>query len=647
MNESWPYVVKEDGDNEIEHRGRAYLPTKLWLEICKKHPNVRTKSILELQSHNFTFLVFPFPPYEMHRDYIEVHQPAIVDGGAESVVSGSCKMGKVWYQPTTCPRVTLTSKLDLVGRIVVDGCHIGSSVISCDSQEPSICNLQTEAVLVKRKVSITPTYVDNGAYSVLESMLKAAIIGSELDIPRGILLSGPPGVGKTHLVRTLCTKLQIPIVELVASEIRSPGLGQTEVNLRSIFMQAQERGRHSCCVLFIDEVDVIGVKREVGALQHQVCLLAQLLVLIDGVEGERENVIVIGATNRPNDIDAALRRPGRFDREIIIEPPSEELRSKLLDSMLFGLDGVDQDIIRMMARRTIGYVPADLAALCREIILQTVSGIAKLDERLITRALALVGPSLTREYRVNVEPNLTWDSIGGLSQIKEELQKAVEWPLKYADSFTRLGIRPPRGILLYGPPGCSKTTIAKILASSGGFSFYSLSAASVYSCYVGEAERILRGIFTSARQTAPALVFIDELDALVGKRGDGDLAQERILSTLLNEMDGVETCGQVVVLGATNRIEVIDAALLRPGRFDRIVYVGLPDRDSRHAILKLLREKTPMDVNLEEISDKTDGYSGADMVQFVQEAALSAIRNGHSIINTSDLPPIASKYSRV
>jgi transitional endoplasmic reticulum ATPase len=315
------------------------------------------------------------------------------------------------------------------------------------------------------------------------------------------------------------------------------------------------------------------------------------------------------------------------------------------------LPDVDLTLIEELAKRTIGYVAADLAALTRTIILEWVQrqdnvyevNDSQAESTLITReivskALAGMTPSLVREYRVPVEGGLDWDDLGGMARIKMELQRAIEWPLQHKEAFARLGLQQPRGVLLHGPPGCSKTTIAKILASRGSFSFYSLSGAAVFSAYVGEAERLVRQVFHSARQTSPSLIFIDEMDALVGKRGQGDVVQERVLSTLLNEMDGIETMRGVVVLGATNRLNAIDAALLRPGRFDRLVHIPLPERNDRLDILQKVLRSTPIDkqIDLGTIADNTAGFSGADLKQLVQEAALCAIGRGHDRIESTD-----------
>ncbi|PJF16525.1 hypothetical protein PSACC_03712 [Paramicrosporidium saccamoebae] len=542
MDEYYPYQVLDDSG--IAHCGRAYLPPALWWRLGKQLVNNR--SIIELVTND-----------------------------------------KIILNSTV-------DRLDLLGRLVWDGCQLSEALrVECDSEEPRAIDAATCIEIQIKEEGESLNVSDNGAYSMLREMLVAVLKGV-WNIPRGVLMSGPPGVGKTHL-------------------------------------------------------DSIGCKRDSGSDQSQVRLLAQLLTLMDGAEGRRGNLLIIGATNRPNVLDPALRRPGRFDREIVIHPPDTEMRQTMLLNML---PEVDIALVEELAKRTIGYVAADLAALTRAIVLECVKrkggGIGSQDESTRTvritgddanKALAGMTPSLIREYRVPVEGGLDWDDLGGMATIKMELQRAIEWPLQHKEAFSRLGLQQPRGVLLYGPPGCSKTTIAKILASRGSFSFYSLSGAAVFSAYVGEAERLVRQVFLSARQTAPSLIFIDEVDALVGKRGHGDMVQERVLSTLLNEMDGIETMRGVVVLGATNRLNAIDAALLRPGRFDRLVHIPLPERNDRLDILQKILQHTPIDksIDLGAIADNTVGSSGADLKQLIQEAALCAIGRGHDRIEPSDL----------
>ncbi len=424
--------------------------------------------------------------------------------------------------------------------------------------------------------------------------------------------------------------------------------------------------------------------------------------------GSQPRILVIGATNRPGAVDRALRRAGRFDREVVINPPSVSERRDLLASLLpagkFSFDRREEEMdshalgIEVIAKRMIGFVNADVAAFARSLILSSLSadacapeaphGVSSeeavaagdshaiLSQELIEKAFRETSPSMVREHRVKVEENITWESVGGLDAVKRRIIEAVEWPAMHPDAFARMAIRPVKGILLVGPPGCSKSTIAKvcaaplptraqppsclqwrahlllshamhsltvqILANSGSFAFYSLSGAALFSAFVGESERILRSTFASARLTKPSLLFIDEIDAIVGKRSSaaaGDVVQERILSTLLNEMDGIENLSSVTLLGATNRLDAIDGALLRPGRFDLIIEVGLPSYEERLQILAVLARGRPVDscVNFEEVARRTEGYSGADLKNVIQEAAMRAIAGERLSISPKDI----------
>lgn len=404
-----------------------------------------------------------------------------------------------------------------------------------------------------------------------------------------------------------------------------------------------------CSIIFFDEIDAIARKREDsrGESIAEVRLLTQLLVLMDGYEGKGRDgvdvhVIVMAATNRPNSLDPAMRRAGRFDREIVFEPPDALTRAILLKHLIsdrFQLDsGVDLDEI---ARNCNGYVSSDLVALIREVTGEAFDS----NNCCVTRdhfveGMKRVGPSLHRQYQVALDNRVTWSDIAGIDSIKSELRRYIEWPLIHPEAYKRMSIPMPRGVLLYGPPGCSKTTIAKAIANESKFSFYSLNGAALYSCYVGESEQQIRDIFQCARMTAPSVIFFDEIDAVVGKRsqesgvGSDDPVQERILSTLLNEMDGICSGAvgskNVLVVGATNRKDLIDSALLRPGRFDRHVYIPLPDEQGRKEILELFLKDKPRelsDFDVSELARITLNYSGADLKGLVQEAAILAMHD--------------------
>ncbi|KAJ2488373.1 hypothetical protein IWW37_004873 [Coemansia sp. RSA 2050] len=430
-----------------------------------------------------------------------------------------------------------------------------------------------------------------------------------VEAPKGVLLYGPPGVGKTQLVKVISEHCHAKLTVIQGPSILGPYLGDSELRLRERFASAYSADGPS--ILFIDEIDSLAPTRTSGGNPR---LVAQLLTLMDGLHG-RGRLIVIGATNRPNALDPALRRPGRFDREISIDVPDQRDRSRILQYYLSRMPcALDVD---QLAASTVGYVGADLAALCREAALLAVGkGTVTMAE--FSMAMRSMTASTRRGLGVDVA-DTKWEDVGGLDDVKQQLKQAVEWPVRYAETMQRLGVRPPRGILLYGPPGCSKTTLVRVLATQMGSTFISINGAALYSPFVGDSERALRDVFRRARSARPAIVFFDEIDAIVGKRmaeSRGDTVQERILSTMLNEMDGVQCMDGVMVVAATNRIDMIDGALLRPGRFDKIIYVGVPDFAARREILG----------GVEWLAGETEGYSGADLKNLVREASLLALR---------------------
>ncbi|KAI9013872.1 P-loop containing nucleoside triphosphate hydrolase protein [Phycomyces nitens] len=464
-----------------------------------------------------------------------------------------------------------------------------------------------------------------------------------IECPKGILLYGPPGVGKTFLVTSVAEACGAKVFVIQGPEIYGPYLGESEEKLRLKFKEAQgwAAENDSPVILFIDEIDALTPHRD-RAQSHENRVVAQLLTLMDGI-ASRGRLVIIGATNRPNSIDPALRRPGRFDREISIDAPDKGTRHALITSQLRSMPLDNSMDVESLATMTNGYVAADITSLCREAAMHAVQRATKdptkemhvgMEDFMV--AFGSVGPSMQRGFQVQVEQT-GWDDIGGLEDVKKKLKQAVEWPILYKDSFIRLGLKPPRGILLYGPPGCSKTTLVKVIASTSGAAFLSINGAQLYSPYVGDSEKIIRTTFQKARASAPSIIFLDETEAIVGKRdmgnggGGGDSVQERVLSTLLNEMDGVETAESVLVVGATNRPDMLDAALLRPGRFDRLVYVPPPDFKARWEILKIHTRRIPLsdDVNLEVVADGTDNYTGADLQNVCREAAMISLRENH------------------
>jgi transitional endoplasmic reticulum ATPase len=470
-----------------------------------------------------------------------------------------------------------------------------------------------------------------------------------IDPPKGILLYGPPGTGKTLLAKAVANETDAYFIAINGPEIMSKFYGESEQRLREIFEEAKE---HAPAIIFIDEIDAIAPKREEVTGEVEKRVVAQLLALMDGLEA-RGDVIVIGATNRPNAVDPALRRPGRFDREIEIGIPDKRGRLEILKVHTRSMPLAKDVDLEKLAEITHGYVGADIAALCREAAMKALRRVLpKIDlereeipvEVLETIEVTMedfmnayreITPSALREIEVEV-PTVRWTDIGGLEEVKQQLREAVEWPLKYPDSFKRLGIDPPKGILLYGPPGTGKTLLAKAVATESEANFVSIKGPEVFSKWVGESERAVRELFRKARQVAPSIIFIDEIDALAPMRGlvstDSGVT-ERVVSQLLTEIDGLERLEGVVVIAATNRPDIIDPALLRPGRFDRLIYVPPPDEKARLEILKVHTRRMPLaeDVDLLEIAKKTEGYTGADIEVLVREAGLLALRENINI----------------
>jgi len=465
-----------------------------------------------------------------------------------------------------------------------------------------------------------------------------------IDPPKGVLLHGPPGTGKTMLAKAVANESDAYFISINGPEIMSKYYGESEKALRDLFEEAE---KNTPAIIFLDELDSIAPKRgEVtGEVERRV--VAQLLSLMDGLK-ERKNVIVIGSTNRPEALDTALRRPGRFDREIELGVPDMDGRREIFQIHTRGMPLQEEVDLDEFAKRTYGFVGADIAAVTREAAMNALRRILPeidLDEptipkeildRLIVQkddfeaALREVQPSAMREILVEV-PNVKWEDIGGLESVKQLLVEAVEWPLRNAESFRRLGIEAPKGILLYGPPGTGKTMLAKAVANEGEANFITVKGSALLSKWYGESEKRVEEIFRKARQVAPSIIFLDELDALVPVRGTaaGEThATERIVNQLLSEMDGLEELRGVVVIGATNRPDIIDPALLRPGRFDELILVPVPDFESRKKIFQVHLKKMPLadDVNIIELVAQTDQYTGADIAAMVRKAGRMALR---------------------
>jgi transitional endoplasmic reticulum ATPase len=575
---------------------------------------------------------------------------------------------------------TLMTKGDTIP-INVMGRRVDLVVISTSPSGPVIITNSTEIIvseesskaeqISKQGESASITYEDIGglgdAVARVREMIELPLRHPELfkrlgvEAPKGVLLHGPPGTGKTLLAKAIANETNSNFYTIGGPEIMSKYHGESEERLRNVFEQAE---KNAPSIIFIDEIDSIAPKREEVTGETERRIVAQLLSVMDGM-ASRGKVVVIAATNRINAIDPALRRPGRFDREIEIGVPNRDGRLEVLQIHTRGMP-IDKDVnLEKLADISHGFVGADLQALAKEAAMRALRRVLpdinlsgegipiETLRKIIVRmqdfmdVIKEMEPSAMREVFVEV-PDIKWDDIGGLSSIKQELQEAVEWPLKYSGIFTYADATPPKGILLYGPPGTGKTLMAKAAANESEANFISIKGPELLSKWVGESEKGVREIFRKARQAAPCIIFFDELDAIAPARGGdhGDShVTERVISQFLTEMDGLEILTNVVVIGATNRPDIIDPALLRPGRFDRILYVSPPDRDSRLQIIKIHTKKKPLaeDVNIERLADKTDGYTGADIASLSSAAVMLALREH---VDRYPLPEEAEKNTQ-
>ncbi|ADV65387.1 CDC48 family AAA ATPase [Desulfurococcus mucosus] len=535
-------------------------------------------------------------------------------------------------------------------------------VVSVKPRGPAIITDETEVYVFEEPVGEFPrvTFDDIGGLGnvidkireMIEIPLKYRKVFRKLgvDPPKGILLYGPPGTGKTLLAKALANEVNAYFITINGPEIMSKYYGESEQRLREIFKLARKKSKKNPAIIFIDEIDAIAPKRDevIGEVERRV--VAQLLALMDGLES-RGNVIVIAATNRPNALDPALRRPGRFDREIEIPMPDKKGRLEILKihtRRLSELGVLSRDVdLAKIAEITHGYTGADLAALVKEAVLHAIRRQVRLDtpgewpppDDLLSSikvtfedflfAYRSIVPSGLREIHVEV-PDVRWSDIGGLEEVKRSLRENVELPLKHPEIYEKYGIKPPKGVLLYGPPGCGKTLLAKAVATESGANFIAVKGPEVLSKWVGESEKAVREIFRKARLYAPVVVFFDEIDAIASLRGiDTDSGvSERVVTQLVTEMDGVQKLENVVVLAATNRPDLLDPALLRPGRFDKLIYVPPPDYNARLEILRVHTRSVPLDrdVDLAELARSTEGYSGADLEAVVREAVMLALR---------------------
>ena len=524
----------------------------------------------------------------------------------------------------------------------------------CLITEDTEVELREEPISGFEKTGGGITYEDIGGLQgeiqrvreMVELPMKHPQIFKKLGIepPQGVLLHGPPGTGKTLLAKAVANETSASFFSIAGPEIISKYYGESEQQLREIFEDAKEE---SPSIIFIDELDSIAPKREdvTGEVERRV--VAQLLTMMDGLEA-RGQVIVIAATNRVDSVDPALRRPGRFDREIEIGVPDEVGRKEILQIHTRGMPLSDDVSLDHLADETHGFVGADIESLTKEAAMKALRRYlpeidldeedippSLIDRMIVKRsdfggALNEVEPSAMREVLVEL-PKITWDDVGGLESPKQQVKESVEWPLTSPEKFDRMGVEAPKGVLLYGPPGTGKTLMAKAVASETNANFISVRGPQLLSKWVGESEKAIRQTFRKARQVSPTIIFFDELDSLAPARGQdmGNNVSERVVNQLLTELDGLEEMGNVMVIGATNRPDMIDPALIRSGRFDRLVMIGQPDEEGREQILKIHTGETPLapDVSLREIAEITDGYVGSDLESIARESAIEALRD--------------------
>ena len=524
----------------------------------------------------------------------------------------------------------------------------------CLITEDTDVELREEPIAGFEKTGGGITYEDIGGLKneiqrvreMVELPMKPPQIFSKLGIepPQGVLLHGPPGTGKTLLAKAVANETSASFFSIAGPEIISKYYGESEQQLREIFEDAKEE---SPSIVFIDELDSIAPKREdvTGEVERRV--VAQLLTMMDGLE-TRGQVVVIGATNRVDSVDPALRRPGRFDREIEIGVPDEVGRKEILQIHTRGMPLSDDVSLDHLADETHGFVGADIESLTKEAAMKALRRYlpeidldeedvppSLIDRMIVKRddfggALTEVEPSAMREVLVEL-PKVSWEDVGGLSEAKQQVQESVEWPLTSPEKFERMGVEAPKGVLLYGPPGTGKTLMAKAVANETNANFISVRGPQLLSKWVGESEKAIRQTFRKARQVSPTIVFFDELDSLAPSRGQeaGNNVSERVVNQLLTELDGLEDMGDVMVIGATNRPDMIDPALIRSGRFDRLVMIGQPDPEGRERILEIHTGDTPLapDVSLREVAEVTDGYVGSDLEGIAREAAIEALRD--------------------
>jgi transitional endoplasmic reticulum ATPase len=626
---SWPARSNDTGSGLIRVDG--YTRNKLDIGI---NDQVEVKKVQSKEAKSITFA--PTEPLRIV--------------GAEEYLAEYLN-GQLMTKGDTIPLSVMGQRIDLV----VISTNPSGPVIVTPSTKITVSEESAKAEQLSKEGGVPSiTYEDIGglgdAVGRVREMIELPLRHPELfkrlgvEAPKGVLLHGPPGTGKTLLAKAVANETNANFYTIGGPEIMSKYYGESEERLRNVFQQAE---KNAPSIIFIDEIDSIAPKREEVTGEVERRIVAQLLSLMDGMSA-RGKVVVIGATNRVNAVDPALRRPGRFDREIEIGVPDRNGRLQILQIHTRGMPLAKDVNLEKMADISHGFVGADLQALSKEAAIRALRRVLPevdltsesipaetLKKIIVTMqdfldVIREMEPSAMREVFVEV-PDVKWDDIGGLSSIKQELQEAVEWPLKYQGIFTYADATPPKGILLYGPPGTGKTLMAKAAANESEANFISIKGPELISKWVGESEKGVREVFRKARQAAPCIIFFDEIDAIAPRRGAdfGDShVTERLISQLLTELDGLEVLTNVIVIGATNRPDIIDTALLRPGRFDRLLYVPSPDRDSRVQIIKIHTKKKPLaeDVDVGRLADLTDRYTGADISSLSSAAVMLALR---------------------